>query len=392
MTDEDRLVSGQAWRELTDSIQATVNTFIQDFGLAKTSDEMAHGYRHGSRVLVDGLISKVEAADPDFPKFRNSPGIYTKAALENPDNYYRTTTPMSDSGSYYVYGNIGSAHLVTFNIVDPVSATSLGSLTRDNLKMNGGDFEILISTQKPGGFDGNYLPLVNGTVLVVREIFNDWEHEYRGEMRIVKPGMEGKSPQRISAQSIAQRLDNVATAVTSIWQTYTFGYKNICDNMPVNSISPPDAIASNPQTVSGNACLEIADDEAAIITTDVPATDHYFNFMLANTYLESLDYANRTGSLNQAQTHINDDGKIRLVVTKNDPMVQNWLDPEGLNHIFFSYRWIKTDVLLPTPSVMIVPANSVKSHIPASTPDFTSNDRLEQIKVRQKHVAHRYSY
>ena len=99
--------------------------------------------------------------------------------------------------------------------------------------------------------------------------------------------------------------------------------------------------SGNTITVLGTACLEIDDDHAVVIKTDVPSNTRYYGFQLAKTFIEALDYANRTGSLNSHQLHIDSDGKIRIVVAKKDPGVPNWLDPEGLDRPFLGYRWLQ---------------------------------------------------
>ena len=47
---------------------------------------------------------------------------------------------------------------------------------------------------------------------------------------------------------------------------------------------------------------------------------------LTDYWGQSLDYANRLTSINQAQAHRDEDGRLRYVIAHRDPGAPNWLD------------------------------------------------------------------
>ena len=140
--------------------------------------------------------------------------------------------------------------------------------------------------------------------------------------------------------------------------------------------------------------FELAPDEALVIENRIPVAPNYIGFQLANLWGESLDYANRLGSLNGHQMHIDGDGVRRLVVAHRDPGVPNWLDTSGHREGFLAPRWAYSETPAPEdwPSITArkVPFDQIRSHLPASTPRVTPQQRREQIAVRQRHVQRRF--
>jgi len=86
------------------------------------------------------------------------------------------------------------------------------------------------------------------------------------------------------------------------------------------------------------------------------------------------------------------DGRVRYVVAHRDPGCPNWLDTTGLPEGFMALRWTyaaKPDVL-PTTKVSKVGFADIAKHLVHGTAMVTSEQRREQIALRQAHVQRRY--
>ena len=120
----------------------------------------------------------------------------------------------------------------------------------------------------------------------------------------------------------------------------------------------------------------------------------YVGFQVANLWGESIEYANRVGSRNGFQSHVDADGAIRLVLAHRDPGVQNWVDVTGHAEAFMSPRWAYSRTppvdQWPTISATRVPLREVRGHLPERTPSFSAAQRRVEIALRQRHVRKRF--
>ena len=106
-------------------------------------------------------------------------------------------------------------------------------------------------------------------------------------------------------------------------------------------------------------------------------------------WMVPLDFANRVTSLNDRQLDLDEDGKIRIVLSHTDPGIHNWLDTSGLAQGLFTYRYTRPTTA-PTPQVAVVDAQNVRAHLPASTPVMSPEQRRDQIAARRRGVARRF--
>ena len=74
--------------------------------------------------------------------------------------------------------------------------------------------------------------------------------------------------------------------------------------------------------------VSVNDDQAMIVT--VPASDApYQGIQLGSMWYISTDFINHQTSLTANQARIDNDGKIRFVISERDPGVANWLECTG---------------------------------------------------------------
>ena len=100
------------------------------------------------------------------------------------------------------------------------------------------------------------------------------------------------------------------------------------------------------------------------------------------TWLESGDFDQRQTSLNGEQSHVDPDGRVRIVLAHTDPGVPNWLDTEGRRRGMLIYRWVWSRDA-PTPVARVVKPENVRELLPDDHPVVTPDERRRRLSQRR---------
>ncbi|MCB1676131.1 MAG: hypothetical protein KDI01_07560, partial [Halioglobus sp.] len=377
----------------------------------------------------------------------NADAIYFYAHIDGRESY-RVRGSMGDCrhwrGEAAAVGVRKAPHYVIFECSSGGMAGDTGNLNElrpgmksqtgrlDSLRIEvdaDGQFEILLAPEKPADYTGNFistLKVVNkphptdptvpperyAAYISGRQLFNDWEYEEAIHFEITQIGAQGSHPPAYCAQQAAREIRRFGEIVRNqmhFWNAFwtipmgTYGERQgtLPDGMAfprngfnkINAASGATGGGMSTNLYAGGV-FELAPDEALVIENRIPIAPDYIGFQLANLWGESLDYANRLGSLNGHQMHVDSDGVRRLVVAHRDPGVSNWLDTSGHSEGFLAPRWAysETPATEDWPSITAtkVRFDQIRGHLPASTPRVTPQQRREQIAVRQRHVQRRF--
>jgi hypothetical protein len=108
--------------------------------------------------------------------------------------------------------------------------------------------------------------------------------------------------------------------------------------------------------------------------------------------METLDYVNHQATLNCHSAELEPDGSVRFVIASRYPGVPNWLDTAGHLGGFLTLRWTYSTAPpeLPKTTVSKMPLADVRQHLPATTRTVSTEERRNQVRVRQEHVQRRY--
>ncbi len=404
-----------------------------------TDRNLAEGYRY----LLGFLFGALERAfgDPDFPYFRRAIQPVDKATIDNADAIY-LCAPIDGGGTYRVTGTAQdhrhwrgapaapsgrkAPQYVIFEAttayagdsgnlaeLSPSVRTNTGTLDSSTLVVEAnGAFEILLASQRPDGYAGNFIPTKRAELaaryLVVRELFHDWDREDALDLQIVRVGYEGAHPLPFGPAQAAERMRRIGDIVNNQMRFWNEFYAVILETyedingdgkrfMPRNDLNAPNFASI--QTGGGQSTnlyaggvYELGENDALVIEVRTPIAPAYNGFHLSNLWGESLDYANHLSSLNGAQAAADADGAVRYVVAHRDPGVPNWLDTTGLSEGFMALRWTysqKPDHL-PTTKVTRRAFDEIRRHLPAATRVVSPEERREQIRIRQAHVQRRF--
>ncbi len=114
----------------------------------------------------------------------------------------------------------------------------------------------------------------------------------------------------------------------------------------------------------------------------MPEQHHYWNVQVIDGLWNQVELVHRLSSLNGHQAQLDADGKFRAVLSVQDPGVANWLDTGGHIHGMMIGRWYRCSSH-PLPTLTKVKLQDVRQHLPASTPEWTPEQRAEQIRQRR---------
>ena len=418
---------------------------------------LAEGYRYLAGYL-HSAIERSFHSDPVRPAFRNALSIINRATIDNSDAIYffapidgRESTlvrgELADCrhwrGEAPAEKGRKAPHYLIFE------ATS-GDLTGDSGDLrelapgvrcrtgwmdcsqiqvdDDGSFEILLAPERPAGHTGNFISTL--TVLTKphpfdpsvaperyanyisgRQLFYDWDREDAIHLEIRQLGAEGSHPPAYGPEQAAAELRRCGETLRGqmhFWNAFwtvlmgTYGKRegtlpgfefprNEFNEMNAASGATGGGMGTN---LYAGGVFELGPDEALIIENQVKRQPQYIGFQLGNLWGESMEYAHHTGSLNGAQTEVDPDGIMRLVVAHRDPGVSNWLDTTGHPTGFLTPRWAFTETPpreeWPRISAKKVPFDEIRQHLPESTRTISAEERQEQILIRARHVQKRY--
>ena len=319
---------------------------------------------------------------------------HNQFGLVNPDNRYHIaniTTP----GTYTLRGRLGTSADLQIQVgagdpgftdetnLDPVSLLSLDDLVVED----DGTFEITISDIDPGG---NWLSNTNGNLtaknILIRESFMDWNTELGTTWYLERTdtrGMPSPIPDRDLVSYQYDRASQYLVASAAAWvKLVTF----LREEIPPGILTPPNETKLPGQYTSAGI-FRIRPDRAVIITlTEAPA--RYQGTQVGDLWFSGLDFCHRQTSLTLSQARQSSDGLYRLVLSAQDPGVANWLDPAGASTAFVYVRWQGlqqgyTFDRSNSPRARVVNFDEIRNHLPDDEPDFSAEERAEQLAARQ---------
>ena len=189
----------------------------------------------------------------------------------------------------------------------------------------------------------NYFPLGPGSaMLLVREVYSDWDAERRGTIGIHRADRAGCAPPRPDTDAMAKRYRVAGKILLSRLRTFLAFPEWFYLKLPVNTMTEPrltpGGLASQ---FSSAGHYDLGDDQAMIVT--VPAAGRavapYQGIQLGSMWYVSLDYVNHQTSLTADQARTDPDGRLRFVISERDPGVANWLECTGHRRGYVQIRW-----------------------------------------------------
>ncbi len=366
----------------------------------RTEADLAEGYDY----LAGNIRASLQLAwayQRDFPYFVSSTGPYTKMGLDNPDTLYFHSY-LRDDAEYVVAGRRGTTADLSFQVLNgdysPVEVPdSLSAFDDREIEIAGdGTFELRFGPARkdPGR---NYFTLGPGSaMLLVREVYSDWDTQRRGTISIHRADRAGCAPPAPDTATITRRYSVAGKILLSRLRTFLAFPEWFYLKLPVNTMTEPrrtpGGLASQ---FSSAGHYDLGGDQAMIVT--VPAAGKsvapYQGIQLGSMWYISLDYISHQTSLTADQARVDPDGRMRFVISERDPGVANWLECTGHQRGYVQIRWQRLSRDLGPadgPQVEVVRVADLPSLLPYyEQARVTPIQYAERIAARQAAVAAR---
>jgi hypothetical protein len=265
----------------------------------------------------------------------------------------------------------------------------------------------------------------------------DWETEAPGEIHIERVGTEGVPSAPLSPEVMTEQIYD-GIALNEVQAPFWPAFIDTIKQIPVNTATPwrPTGGLGITTQLSMLMWFDIEDDEALIIRLpdDEPRVAgqiaQYYGLQLSNMWGSSADWANRHASMNwglggscqgelsqptyhPAQQFISSQGgpfcgqqdAYFIVLSKQDPGVQNWVETADLSEGILAARLQSVDPnerqnIMGVGSCMLpvaikVPVAFVKptlQQLGASFTGYNETDRADQLRVRQLYQRSKYVF
>jgi hypothetical protein len=377
------------WDAMLANIAPVGHQLINRWGReAPSADERRELFLLALSGVASGYISHL-ALDPRRPTWTPSWNISMNMAGPCPDYTYRTTD-IDPKGIYRISGWRGRNRFVeiaqqSYELLGHEGDTSVPPTLHDldSLKIGpDGAFSVMLSPERPANYSGDWWELKPRTRrLLMRQCSVDWINDIDARLAIERLDDAPDTPGTETDRRIAN-LGSWAEGMVRFDIDLARWYREHHGVNVLTRSKKIESIGGMPNQVYYDGAYDIADDEALIIETDLPKTCLYWSMLVADDRFATVDWANRQSSLNEAQARLDSDGKLRAVISRQDPGVQNWLDKAHNKWGIIQLRW-KLPSDAPDPVVTKVKVADVRKHLPPETPAYSAAEREEALRKRR---------
>jgi hypothetical protein len=331
-------------------------------------------------------------SDPDHPDW--APFEQSVFMLQpNPDDTYLLSLIRGD-GVYRVSGDRGTIRILAFATgknmkgMQDALGTGYNNYNADSLKLAAdGSFEVIFSSERPRGYDGNWWYLHPETeYILVRQRAYDWGKEREARLAIERLDAKPLKP-RMTTEEIDRRMRALLGGFPRRLSKWALDYqKRIEARSPVNTLYVGKHLSTGNSKEWDQSYFEgtyqIKPDEALILETELPEKRPYWNVSMVDDLWNQVEFVYRQSSLNGHQARIDADGKFRAVISSRDPGVQNWLDTGGYLRGQIMGRWLMCSSQ-PLPTLKKVTLADIRKYLPADTPVVSVEERAKLLRARR---------
>ena len=397
----------QAWSTFCDRLKAAGERVFKDENPPGPL-QRADAFRFLTQNLGQAFDLALETKDPRFPALHAFCNPTRKLGGDAADFVYLQAW-IDGQSVYRISGHKGTARFLNFTVQGPRPETQpgtgwpslhepFGDIPEANLFGHqlktawDGSFELYIGGPERGP---NWLATTPGSrKLFLRQGFDRWD-EAPARMRIERVDRTEPRPVPTPADMTAA-MDWAGQFVTGLmndWPDHPFRYSGgVVDPAQLNAF-PSQTADTEADRRRGRAAAHmvwaLAPDEALIVEFD--AHDGFWMVTNMGAFFNSMDYLYRPVSYTPARTKVDGDGKIRLVLSHDDPGCHNWLDTQGFEQGNLTYR-----ALLSTAATTFQTRRVKRADLAAALPDGTAmvtpDERSAQMRARFDAILRRYSF
>jgi hypothetical protein len=373
----------EAWRafgELNEELLEVALAVGLDEGRAASLPRRLLGHLAYSTLVLHG--------DPAHPELFNVQYSPWNWGHSNPDTLYLAAT-VDDRHDYRVHGRLGTVAQTTFGMYAGKSDQAQAvKIQAEDLEIGpDGEVELFFRRERRDGPNEFGRP-EGANSFASYQTYDDWEAQTKGTLRIecLNPGeVAGPTSVEDSLAAFAQHLEDSRT----LWGLWIRDIPALMfDGLPVNAALPP----MQPPAAMAGAWFtpvpwELDEDQGLVLELRIPDGSPYSGICLTDRWSSMIDIETRQTSLNRGQSLITDGNRVRVLLSRRDVGVHNWLDGRG--HANGMVTWRTTYDTAPEPMhVEVIDLADVDRHFPAEA-RVTPEQRAVQIAARQAHFAER---
>jgi hypothetical protein len=323
----------------------------------------AEGYRYLSRLTRIALEMQVESGTAEFPTFMVPSHETAKIGADNPDNYYQVAL-INGEYSYRIRGNRGAVENINFSTKRGGYDTNGKLILSDLLEAKNmhfeadGSFELTLSQERSSG---NWLKVTPDTTQVlVRQYLPRRREQKPAQITIERLHSTGEVPAPLDPIMFEKKLLGAAQFVENTARMFCDWTKSYLPN--VNSLPPADqalcqSVGGDPNIFYYHGYWRLDDGEALVVRIpELPSCD-YWNMVVQNYWMESLDFRYFDVCVNKETAKLDADGGVTVVIAHRDPGVPNWLSTAGHSSGTMCFRWVgASDPVHPVTEVVTLDA------------------------------------
>jgi hypothetical protein len=326
--------------------------------------DVVEAYRYIGQCL-SAMSELYLEADPDHPRFASIVSPARKLQGDNPDAIYHYAAVSGDR-AYRVTGTIDRQCYTSFTVHGAAADGGFAGPLLGDVNDRGfdvaedGTYQLVFSADEE---PGNWLRLhPDAVAIIVRSYYqlpvsaqNDPTVAVHIEIETID---SAEPPVPLDDATMAARLSRGVEFLRQL--TIGQNVPGAASGVPFvsdipNDVATPFSFRDSGLPVPGAADIfysmgrwDLAPDEAMVMTGRIPLGP-FANVMLWNAHMQTLNYRDRTSSLNAVQLAYEPDGSYRIVICAQDPGVANWLDTDGHRRgsIFWRFLLPATDPLKP---------------------------------------------
>ena len=387
----DMANDGLEWEKLIDGLRPLGEAMRERVPERLRSDPQVMA--ESMRLLLAGLArasSDTMIGDRRHPVFVPELNIAQNIFQPNADTIYKSCL-IEKGGSYLLRGDRGTVRMIILAQMGPDTLRTgkhhplLGQIDFDDLTVaKDGSFEVVISPERPAGYEGDWF-LLNPDCekFMVRIVACDWGVEREPRFGIARLDVD-EAKGRLSTEQLNEAFAEIPGIAAVSALAFPTHVEELRDEGYVNRFKIFDV--SQMSGLAGQfyyeGAYELRDDEALISEVKVPDSYKYWSIILTNDLYETTDWYNNQSSLNDMQGLVDDDGVFRTVISARDPGVHNWLDISGYPTGAIQGRWFEASEK-PMPTLRKVQLADVLEHLPETTRLVSPQQRAIALRNRR---------
>lgn len=395
MTTSD--VVTDAWRSFNESIEAMRDELV-GAGIPTSSEQIQHYLAQIQAFAYHQVIAPRQQLPVILgPTFFSAHGF--RMGMQSPNFLYRAIY-LDGAREYRIFGSRGESlfHQILvmrggYNDEDP---RQIGEYDLDDFLDEAGAYDIRVGGT--GSEPRIALDEVSGNNWIfMRECFQDWESAERGDDMDIEPlGDWTDVAPALDDDAVAARIRGAQRLIrilhlTASWPRFK---PNNYDKTGPHRFSPlvdPGAAAYNPAAHYLYAWFELRDDEVLVVEADATAGCRFWDVCSCDVWGQNSEFVYHQSSLTGRQATADPDGRVRVVVSAQDPGVANWIDTVGLSTgtLMWRYYWPET---LVEPECRVVKRADLLAELPAETVTVTPEERLQELRRRRRSFTRRYHH